>query len=456
MLSAVVLLALVSPGLSADWYLANTALGENDGTSWTNAWNRVSDIDWSVVNQGDTLWIRGGNYSEHLNVLNKSGLSVMIDPLSAQKAVFLGGQLWNVNQSVIDGLRNGEPYICFRGTSSAGKHGYYIRNSHSTIIRGIEVDRSQVYVTDTYQHHGIAIADDSKQVTVTQCYIHDTSGDGININAWAPVGDSYDNFVVERNRIWNVGDDGIQAAHGNVTIANNDVDKNRFPTMFGGHPDGFQLNPNQKNVVVAGNLFRGFNQNIFIEWATGNVYVYNNVLVGVESTGTDRGITCAAKEGFSGTWLTANNTFVNFVSYYAILGTFPSGAKIGNNLFVNCRLIASSGSEPFLDISNIYWDEPGVTYYDTNGNPIAIPADRDAGASRYEDPKLVDVETADVRLTTGSPAIDTGRNFASYFSTDRAGSPRGAQWDVGAYEYPVDGAGADPPSAPANLRISLR
>src|SRR5580658_311438 len=52
------------------WYIAKGASGTSTspcssaGTTWTNAWGEMDQINWSCVSAGDTVWIAGGTYSQ--------------------------------------------------------------------------------------------------------------------------------------------------------------------------------------------------------------------------------------------------------------------------------------------------------------------------------------------------------------------------------------------------------
>src|SRR3990167_10433434 len=49
---------------AADHYVDNTASGSNNGTSWTNAWQSFSAINWGSVQPGDVIYISGGSSSK--------------------------------------------------------------------------------------------------------------------------------------------------------------------------------------------------------------------------------------------------------------------------------------------------------------------------------------------------------------------------------------------------------
>jgi hypothetical protein len=64
---------------------------------------------------------------------------------------------------------------------------------------------------------------------------------------------------------------------------------------------------------------------------------------------------------------------------------------------------------------------------------------------------VVSTSTPDFHLVSGSPAILKGLSLAAMFNIDIAGRPRGAAWDIGAYQFST--TTAQPPGAPTNLKI---
>lgn len=67
----IILIILSSIQLFAtNWYVDNTASGSNNGTSWTNAWQSLADINWASISAGDNIYISGGSsgkvYAEQL------------------------------------------------------------------------------------------------------------------------------------------------------------------------------------------------------------------------------------------------------------------------------------------------------------------------------------------------------------------------------------------------------
>ncbi len=72
----ILILFVTSNTYSAKYYVDKNASGQNNGTSWTNAWQSFSAINWSVIQAGDIIFISGGAdsiiYHERL-VIGASG-----------------------------------------------------------------------------------------------------------------------------------------------------------------------------------------------------------------------------------------------------------------------------------------------------------------------------------------------------------------------------------------------
>ncbi|HRP37091.1 MAG TPA: T9SS type A sorting domain-containing protein [Candidatus Dojkabacteria bacterium] len=72
-----VLFHLITPNAySTNYYVDKNVTGQNNGTSWANAWQSFSVINWSSINPGDVIFISGGTdstiYFERL-VIGASG-----------------------------------------------------------------------------------------------------------------------------------------------------------------------------------------------------------------------------------------------------------------------------------------------------------------------------------------------------------------------------------------------
>ena len=57
---SVLFLFLCTIAYPSDYYVNKNASGQNNGTSWANAWQSFSDINWSLIQPGDVVYISGG------------------------------------------------------------------------------------------------------------------------------------------------------------------------------------------------------------------------------------------------------------------------------------------------------------------------------------------------------------------------------------------------------------
>ena len=71
-----ILMGLTIPVFAANHYVDKNASGSNNGSSWSNAWESFSAINWGSINPGDVIYVSGGNdstiYNEQLDI-SKSG-----------------------------------------------------------------------------------------------------------------------------------------------------------------------------------------------------------------------------------------------------------------------------------------------------------------------------------------------------------------------------------------------
>jgi len=424
---------------AAAWYVDRSATGANNGTSAANAWTAMSNIVWSSVNSGDSIRIGGGTYGEHFDLVNEPGISVSIDPAATNAATFIGSQLYNCDGCTVDGRLGTQYGIKIDGTSSYGQHAVFIRESSNLVVRGIEVTRQSVYASDVAAHHLISLGTGANYgIQILDSYLHHSSADGVNANFTVSGGTGYSATVLSNVVISHVGDDGVQIANRQATIANCRITSD-IPAMFGGHPDGVQLNPDGGNLKIVGNYFSGFNQNIFVEYGSSNILIWNNILVGdpTHTSGTDRAMSISARTNtWTGDYVVANNTMYGFVTASAIndattlLGL--SGLVFGNNVCVDSRWFMASASQSLLDASNLYW-HTGAQFYDSGGSPVSAPADPFDGSSVVDDPEFVG--EGDFRISATSPARGIGSDLSARFTDDYGRATRSVPWDAGAWEY---------------------
>lgn len=149
----------ISSANAAYWYVRDGASGSNNGTNWTNAWEDVTNIDWSSVSRGDTVYIADGDYGQLDLDKNDSGTGT----ITVRKACSSGvgdsahGTETGWNSTYGDGVAKftGGPgviiraaYVTFDGIvgSDATGHGFWI---HATASGNYAMNIQNKYATGT-------------------------------------------------------------------------------------------------------------------------------------------------------------------------------------------------------------------------------------------------------------------------------------------------------------------
>jgi len=368
-------LCICSNAFATDWYVDKGAFGNNDGTSWENAWESFADIVWggSGVSGGDTLYISGGSngktYAEMLTV-GASGTS------SSAHITIRTGATHPTLSSGHDGLVtitgapgsygisfNGKSHITIDGNN--GSTGSYtnanikVYNTGNTGVYGpSSSDIKLLYVWvdqagDAKGENGIRVTESTGEVG--WCRVEYPYQDGVKIGIINPSG--YGLISIHDCLIQNVPDD-LMSGDGGV-----DVYRNTFGPWcdenYGnpGHMDGFQ---NYDGYVrIWDNVFRAGNQyatstnaalyitNAFDRTSCKHYRIYNNLFFAWGES-YDLGKYYAVwvnDSGGSGYGMddivVVNNTFVDWGFAAIKIGseaTDPmTGVIVKNNIVYNCK-----------------------------------------------------------------------------------------------------------------------
>lgn len=446
---------LAQSAFAASWYVDSSATGSANGTSEANAWTDTSAIVWASVTNGDTVWIKGrgqaGAYGELEIGSNETGITFRIIQDSTEQAVFTFSDLLNVDNSTIDGLIGTNRMFKVLGQTAAyttSGNLQRLRSCQNLTIRGVEYNRSAMFNTDSSVVNGISVNNSTSPandfIVIEDCTFIDSRGDHININTSGP-SEGFDQYIVRYCNGTRSGDDAVQHS-GNTTVEYCHFDKAGQAPLHGGHQDGVQSGIGRKYIRVRHSTFIGYSQCLFIERPAGHVELYNNILRGDGSTtGSQRGIVAGVYDtsSFDGLYLVANNICVDFLTFCGsqhgtleeLIATGYTNAFVGNYIFLNCKTAVQG--DGVLNGSNLWWDSPGVQYYDTDGNPVSTPVDRLVGSAVNGDPKFVDAANGDFRIESDSDAIGIGTDFSDFFTVDKAGVTR-SSWDAGAYAFDGD------------------
>jgi hypothetical protein len=480
---------------AASWYVDNAAVGANNGTSWTNAWNSFSKAIWGTggVKAGDTLYISGGSSSKtyyassnYLLNVGASGASdtnritIKVGPDAGHNgtAILDGNGYAGIiscmqDYVTIDGEVNGERHLRVQNNLHDG-YGYAVEMSNSSYsnMRYVEIVKADIGIGAVWGYGG----------RFSNLYLHDIRGDAaIRFNGRNHFNPSYDQTFVESSEIQlnspldksGPGPDGIQGCFGLT------VDGNYIHAEVGAqapntnHMDFVQMQAYY--ITIKNNHFRNIvDSALDLDYGDsapiGHIRIFNNVIDMGYYAGVPSGLRIYSPGGSRPTqWIDIHfnsNTIVDQahseVHQYVIRiddnGSNPSvsNVEIRNNIFFdsgpNIAIIPASSNYTAADWNFDYnllnaGSEGGVAVsidgssysqaHPRTGVPAFVSYSKLSAANDYN---LLGSDTA---------ARDLGASIDSFYASDKNGvaRPQNGAWDIGAYE-------AVAAKAPMNLRIT--
>jgi hypothetical protein len=244
------------------------------------------------------------------------------------------------------------------------------------------------------------------------------------------------NTCLNRNDDGTGHNDGIQLTGGNTSIGN--IGSTYNITI-------------RNNTLVHNNTGVGNKQLIYLEYEVGGyVRIYNNAIYSTSATGSNLVSIFNKGYGTQGTTEIYNNTIYSNGSSTALVtdNSIPY-PKIKNNvIFINATgseaLMWLQGSVNPGDIDyNIGYKAGGGNNYRDSGGYKTFSQWQTAGydAHGYWGNPLFVYTSAypyDLRVQSGSPALDHGVDLSSIFVIDRLSKTRTVPFGIGAYAYPGD------------------
>ena len=377
----------------------NATEGENDGSSWGNAYTDLQSA-LAVAGASDRIWVAAGTY------LPTNGNNLPEDIEDPREVSFV----INNGVKVYGGFAGGETSLAQRD-----------RFANPTILSGNIGEDTQ--------------ADNSYHVVDISSSPASTIIDGFTVTGGQADGDG--GFSRQDHGGGFYGDTNASATLQNLTIENN------FAVDDGG---GIHINSNSGitvNSVIFDNNSSGANGGA-ISVAGNNLNVFNSLFINNQGAGDGGG---AIYTGSITAINVVGNTFYNNQGggsddIFDDSGSFDS-RTISNNVFADSNGIDST--KIFLDYS-VSPPENGLNI-DRNiiGGVVGFRSNR-AELSNFgegnisEDPLFNDPANNDFRLRLNSPGIDAGNNEALANvaeTTDVRGNPRiyNQTVDIGAVEY---------------------
>lgn len=448
---ACLIILLTTQVQAANWYVHKGASGTNAGTSWTNAWNEMNQINWSSVACGDTVWWAGGTYTTGADIavskVCTASTIININRVLSTDAVPVAAAGWSSaydSQVILPNINVEGPqaYINFNGR--AWQSGTLGSGGIQILIPGTEGDG-----IDGGVHSFTATAIDH----ITWQYVEIfgpacvetstcTGGGviGVNIMPFCPTTAIWTNLLFDHVAVHRTGE-AFRGCGQNGTIV-------QYGLIYDTHNDGPQhedilySNPPYQNVTWRYNkIFMSPNDGLFFEGTDptaaqnfafyGNSYYHSGgslMSFKTETTGT-YGPVFIYNNTFEN-----DNTFGDFQPGWLSFNNMASGSAVKNNVFENIN------------------SDAGAAPPNANGNAYSTAMDLDSGANSFHyapgtlgsSVMFVNESTgtpiaADFHLTTaGMTAFQSGLTLTTPYNVDPNGITRGSSghWYVGAFDIP--------------------
>jgi len=426
--------------IGKNYYVDKYASGSNNGTSWKDAWNSFSVIEWTKLKPGDVLLISGGKDS---TVYNES-LTVEIS--GNEKYLF-------TIRNGLDPLHNGRVII------DVPEKGMKIIKKSYIRISNIEFKNvtSGVYIRGASTGDVNVIYLDSLKV------LNFKKQGAISINGWSSIGldATVDSVFIRYSTLATSYStkrqtDVIYAQYSNnLFILNNTLTVTS--KVKGPHTDGIQFVHNIKNITIANNTINNLtnsdvnNKSNGIMGADliGKGLFYNNIVYAPNFKESGNNVFMyrngTTSDG-AGSWYIYNNIFIGGGTI-KLFDIEDKDARIKNNIFYS---IPAGTGQVFLKVPLEDWSRLDYNLYGQNngikGNKIinfkgskTISQMRNLGAEVHgidrQNPLFISPFN-NLHLQNDSPALNSGLNLGIPFNIDknRMERPKNESWDIGCYQ----------------------
>jgi hypothetical protein len=418
----------------AGFYVDNAVNSFGDGTSWASAWKNFSDIEWSSLKPGDSIYISGGAYGKTYTetlVVGASGsvgrpitITRGLDP-GHNGAVIVNGQYVREYGVVVDGHN----YVVV--------HGLDVRNHSDAGIRvrsataGVIIEQNSVH-SGAPNLGGNARGFDVRDNRGVRPVI-------VRHNQYATAASSND----QNDGIWSSGNEGVLYLGNRIVISNN------YTGPDEGHNDCLQSR-NDYGITVVGNYCEqdnsktGDSQGIFIQDPYQGIFLVHDNVLYAPNTNSHQLSLENRTSSFSGILHAYNNTIYGG-AYGCIRILNGPESTIKNNILVStlpdAQALKIEGpriAPKNIDYNLMYTPNSNYPVYVEDGDTLSAREWRAHGYDAHGvsgDPKFMGIAKRDFSLQSDSPAIDAGTPI-SEVRVDFGGvsRPQGKGYDIGAHE----------------------
>ena len=279
----------INAACAADWYVRPSG-GSGSGTNWNTAWNGFSNISWSSVACGDTIWVAGGTYTQDLVPKKNctSGSRLYIRRARSDASECTGAAGWNTSfDTTVQQVRSGISFngnynnitISGRTTSSGGAHGWWINFTGDTSGPGIEWPNGS-----NASYNTIEYMDVQGPGNIT----YSSDGRGIDATPFSSAtGNTFSHMKIFgwESGVYNVGIDGSTFEY----IDMYDIMAVNWSSY---HPNGIYISGSKNGIIRYSKFHKGpggnaVGEGIFFEQAGGasNWQIYGNLFYDITGSG---------------------------------------------------------------------------------------------------------------------------------------------------------------------------
>jgi len=426
--------------IGKNYYVDKYASGSNTGTTWENAWNSFSSIEWTKLKAGDVLLISGGKDSTIYNE------TLMIEVSGSENSLFTirnGLDPMHNGKVIIDVPNDGiriikKSYLKISNIEFKNvSHGVYIRGANTGDVNVIYLDSLKVF--------------------------NFTKQGAISINGWSKPGfDSTIDSVFIRYCTLTTSyptkhqTDVIYAQYcNNLYILNNTLTVTS--KIKGSHTDGIQFVHNIYNITIANNTIINLTDSdinnkcngIMGANLIGKGLFFNNIIYAPNFKNSGNNVFSYSNGSVSdaaGSWYIFNNIFIGggTINLFKIE---DKHAQIKNNIFYS---IPTGTGQVFLRTPLEDWSQLDYNLYGENngineGKIIKFEGSKSISQMNKLGAELHGIDRknplfktpfSNLHLQNESPALNCGINLGVPFNMDKNGveRPQKGNWDIGCYQ----------------------